>query len=145
MEFFLILWGKFLKKLKITSRNNKFQRDFLILRHNIRSMYYGAETAFLICLKNLDTWPNDYKDATLLKSYKENLKKWILKTVHADYAKLIFKVYCSQPRVPCSKPLHGWLCISSFRGGSNEYKELLGTWCLKAFVCSLWLFCELLF
>ena len=49
--------------------------DFLIKRCNIRSIYYGTETASFIGPKIGDTLPNRCKDATSLKSFKVNLKR----------------------------------------------------------------------
>ena len=52
--------------------------DFLIKRHNVRSVYCGTnKTASFIGPKIWDTLPNSCKDATSLKSFKVNLKRRI--------------------------------------------------------------------
>ena len=61
---------------KTENRNDNFRNDFLIKRYNIRSVYYGTETASFINPKMWDTLPNNYKDATSLKSFQVNLKRW---------------------------------------------------------------------
>ena len=50
---------------KTENRNDNFRNDFLIKRCNIRSVYYGTETACKLI-----------KDATSLKSFQVNLKRW---------------------------------------------------------------------
>ena len=62
---------------EIDNRNYNFRHDFLIKRCNIRSVYYGTETASFIGQKICDTLPHSCKDATSLKSSKVNLKRWI--------------------------------------------------------------------
>ena len=62
---------------EVKNRNYNFHHDFLIKRCKIRSVYYGTETASFIGPKIWGTLPNSCKDATLLKSFKVNLKKWI--------------------------------------------------------------------
>ena len=59
------------------NRNYNFRHDSLIKRCNIRSVYYGTETASFFGPKIWDTLPNNYKDAASLKSFKVNLKRWI--------------------------------------------------------------------
>ena len=44
---------------------------------SIRSVYYGTEAAYFLGLKIWDTLPNSCNDATSLKSFKVNLKRWI--------------------------------------------------------------------
>ena len=61
---------------EIENGNYNFRHDFLIKRCNIRSVYYGTETAF-IGPKIWDTLPNSCKDATSLKNFTVNLKRWI--------------------------------------------------------------------
>ena len=62
---------------EIENRNYNFRHDFLIKRCNIRSVYYVTDTASFIGPKIWDTLPNNCKDATSLKSFKVNLKRWI--------------------------------------------------------------------
>ena len=62
---------------EIESQNYNFSYDFSVKRCNIRSIYYGIETASFIGPKILDTLPNSCKDATSLHSFKVNLKRWI--------------------------------------------------------------------
>ena len=62
---------------QIDNRNYNFRHDFLITRHNVRLVYYGTETASFIGPKIWDTLPNSFKEAASLKSFKENLKRWI--------------------------------------------------------------------
>ena len=62
---------------EIENRNYNFHHDFLIKRCNIRSVYYGTETAYFIGPKIWNTLPNNCKDATSLKSFKVSLKRWI--------------------------------------------------------------------
>ena len=59
------------------NRNYNFRHDFLIRWHNIRSVYYGTETASFISPQIWETLPNSCKDATSIKSFKENLTRWI--------------------------------------------------------------------
>ena len=59
------------------NRNYNFRHNFLIKRCNIRSVYYGTETASFIGPKIWDTLPNNCEDAISLKSFKVNLKRWI--------------------------------------------------------------------
>ena len=75
---------------EIDNRKYNFRHDFLIERCNIRLVYYGTETASFIGPKISNTLPNSCKDATSLKSFKVNLKRWI--TGPADYVKHIFNV-----------------------------------------------------
>ena len=60
---------------EIDNQNYNFRHYFLIKRCNIRSVYYGTETASFIGPKKWETLPNSCKDATSLKSFKVNLKK----------------------------------------------------------------------
>ena len=62
---------------EIDNRNFNFRHDFLIKQCNIRSVYYGTETASFIGPKIWNILPNTCKDATSLKSFKVNLKRWI--------------------------------------------------------------------
>ena len=62
---------------EIEIRNYNFRHDFLIKRCNIRSVYYGTETASFIGPKIWNTLLYNSKDATSLKSFKVNLKRWI--------------------------------------------------------------------
>ena len=62
---------------EIGNRNYNFRHDFLIKQCDIRSVYYGTETASFIGPKIWNTLPNSCKDATSLKSFKVNLKWWI--------------------------------------------------------------------
>ena len=50
------------------NRDYNFILDFLIERYNIRSVYYGTESASFIGPKIRVTLPNTCKDATSLKS-----------------------------------------------------------------------------
>ena len=50
---------------------------FLIKRHNVRSVSYDNETASLNSPRIWDALTNSCKDATSLKSFKENLKRLI--------------------------------------------------------------------
>ena len=54
-----------------------FRLDFLIKICNIRLVYYSTETASFFDPKIWDLLPNSYKDATLVKDFKVNLKRWI--------------------------------------------------------------------
>ena len=60
---------------EIENRNFDFQQNFLIKRHNVRSLHYGTETASFTGPKILDTLFNRCKDAISLKSFKKNLKR----------------------------------------------------------------------
>ena len=62
---------------EIENRNYNLRHDFLIKRCNIRSVYYCTETASFTGPKIWDTSPNSCKDATPLKIFKVNLKRWI--------------------------------------------------------------------
>ena len=62
---------------EIENRNYNLRHDFLIKRCNIRSVYYYTETASFTGPKIWDTSPNSCKDATSLKIFKVNLKRWI--------------------------------------------------------------------
>ena len=62
---------------EIENRNYNFRHDLLIKRCNIRSVYYGTETASFMGPKIWETLPNSCKDATPLKRFKVNLKRWI--------------------------------------------------------------------
>ena len=62
---------------EIENRNYNLRHDFLIKRCNIRSVYYYTETASFTGPKIWDTSPNSCKDATSLKNFKVNLKRWI--------------------------------------------------------------------
>ena len=62
---------------EIEIRNYNFLHDILIKRCNILSVYYGTVTASFIGPKIWDALPNNCKDATSLKSFKVNLKRWI--------------------------------------------------------------------
>ena len=75
---------------EIVNQNYNFPQGFLIKWCNIRSVYYDTETASFIGPKIWDTLPNSCKDATSLKSFKVNLKRWI--SVPADYVRHIFNV-----------------------------------------------------
>ena len=59
--------------------NRKYNphRDFLIKQFNIRSVYYCTETTSFSGPKIWDTLINSCRDATSLKSFKVNLKRWI--------------------------------------------------------------------
>ena len=59
------------------NQNYNFYHDFLIKRCNIRSVYYGTETASFFVPKKWNTLPNSCKNATPLKSFKMDLKRWI--------------------------------------------------------------------
>ena len=59
------------------NRNYNFRHEFLIKRCNIRLVYYGTETASFIGAKLCDPLPNSCEDATSLKNFKVNLKRWI--------------------------------------------------------------------
>ena len=58
---------------EIDSQNCNFRDDFLIKRYKVRSVYYCSETAYFVGPKIWDTLPNDCKEATSLKSFKQNL------------------------------------------------------------------------
>ena len=60
---------------EIENRNYNFLLDFLIKRCNIRSLYYSTGIASFVGPKIWDTLPNNWKDATSLKSFKVNLKR----------------------------------------------------------------------
>ena len=79
---------------EIENRNYNFRHDFLIKWCNIRSVYYDTEIGSFVGPKIWNTFPNICKDATSLKSFKVNLKRWIplTKTVPVDYVKHIFNV-----------------------------------------------------
>ena len=62
---------------EIDNRNYNYCHDFLIKRNSVRSVYYGTETASFIGPNIWDALPNGCKDATLLKSFKDLLEKWI--------------------------------------------------------------------
>ena len=49
---------------EIDNRNYNFHHDFLINRCNIRSIYYGTETASFISPKIWNSLPNSCKNAT---------------------------------------------------------------------------------
>ena len=59
------------------NRNCNFRHDFLIQRHNIRSVYYDTKTAAFIDPPKWENLPNSCKDATFLKSSKEHFTRWI--------------------------------------------------------------------
>ena len=67
------------KIFETDNRNYNCHHDFLIKRCNIRSVHYGNETASFIGPKIWDTLPSSCKDATSLRSFKVNLKRWIPK------------------------------------------------------------------
>ena len=66
---------------EIDNRNHNFRHDFLIKRSNIRSVYYSTETASILSPKIWDILPNSCQDATLLKSFKVNLKRCIIENL----------------------------------------------------------------
>ena len=75
---------------EIDDRNYNFRHDVLIKRCNSRSVYFGTEIVSFIGPKIWDTLPNSCKDATSLKSFKENLKRWIPENCPCRLSKLIF-------------------------------------------------------
>ena len=81
------------KIFEIDNRNDNFRHDFLIKRHNIRSVYYDTKAASFIGPKIWDTLPSSCKDATLLKSFQENLKRWIPDNCPCRLYKFIFNMY----------------------------------------------------
>ena len=74
---------------EIENQNYNFSYDFSVKRCNIRSVYYGIETASFIGPKIWDTLPNSCKDATSLHSFKVNLKRWIPENCHCR----VYKTY----------------------------------------------------
>ena len=80
------------KIFEIDNRNDNFRHDFLIKRHNIRSVYYDTKAASFIGPKIWDTLPSSCKDATLLKSFQEDLKRWIPDNCPCRLYKFIFNM-----------------------------------------------------
>ena len=73
--------------LELENRNYNFRYNFLIKRSNIQSVYYGTEAASFIGPKIWNTLRNSCKGATLLKSFKVNLKGWIPKNCPCELCK----------------------------------------------------------
>ena len=63
--------------------NNSFKS------RRVNSVWHGTESVSYLGPKIWDLVPNEIKESESLNAFKFKIKRWILKNVHAEYAKYI--------------------------------------------------------